>query len=69
VNERRTAVFRSLADLRALGVVTQRAAGFLCIGGRRLQRVRWSEQLGFWRPDDEVGAARQIYEFSPGTFR
>ena len=23
---------------------------FLTLGGRRLQSVRWSEQLGFWRP-------------------
>ena len=61
--------FRGLADLRALGVVTTRAAGFLTLGGRRLQTVRWSEQLGFWRPEDEVGAHQLVYEVSPGTFR
>ena len=47
---------RGLADLRAMGVVTTRAAGFLTLGGRRLQSVRWSEQLGFWRPEEEAGA-------------
>ena len=37
------------ADLRRLGVVTSRAAGFLTLGGRRLGTARWTEQLGFWR--------------------
>jgi hypothetical protein len=60
---------RGLADLRAMGVVTARAAGFLTLGGRRLQSVRWSEQLGFWRPDEEVGAYHLLYNVSPGTFR
>ena len=69
VNERRTAVLTGLADLRSFGVVTTRAAGFLTLGGRRLQSVRWSQQLGLWRPEDEVGARHEVYEFSPGTFR
>ena len=36
VEARRTTMLRSLADLRALGVVTTRAAGFLLLHGRRL---------------------------------
>jgi predicted DNA-binding helix-hairpin-helix protein len=68
--ETRTAeVFRGLADLRALGVLTNRAAGFLTIRGRRLASTRWTEQLGFWVPEDEVGAYHVTYEVSPGTFR
>jgi len=50
-------------------VITKRAAGFLTLAGRRLQNVRWAEQLGFWRPEDEVGAYQFVYEVSPGTFR
>ena len=69
VHERGTAVIRGLADLRRFGVVTTRAAGFLTLGGRRLQSVRWTQQLGFWRLEDEVGARHEVYEFSPGTFR
>lgn len=69
VNERSRAVIRGLADLRQFGVVTTRAGGFVTLGGRRLQAVRWSEQLGFWRPEDEVGARHEVYDFSPGTFR
>jgi predicted DNA-binding helix-hairpin-helix protein len=69
VNERRNTVIRGLADLRRFGVVTARAGGFLVLRGRRLQSVRWSQQLGLWRPEDEVGARHEIYEFSPGTFR
>lgn len=69
VGERRGAVIRGLADLRQFGVVTTRAAGFLTLGGRRLQSVRWSQQLGLWRPEEEVGARHGVYEFSPGTFR
>ena len=69
VTERLTTQLRGLADLRALGVVTTRAAGFLTLGGRRLQSVRWAEQLGFWRPDEEVGAYHIQYDVSPGTFR
>lgn len=69
VTERITSQPRGLADLRAMGVVTTRAAGFLTLGGRRLQSVRWSEQLGFWRPEEEAGAYHLQYEVSPGTFR
>jgi predicted DNA-binding helix-hairpin-helix protein len=69
VEERRATIIRDLADLRRMGVVTARAAGFLTIGGRRMQSVRWSEQLGFWQPEDEVGARQTVYDVSPGTFR
>jgi hypothetical protein len=58
-----------LADLRKIGVVTTRAAGFLTIRGRRLTTTRWTEQLGFWAPEDEAGAYHVTYEVSPGTFR
>jgi len=68
VAERRTATLRGLADLRKLGAVTTRAAGFLTLGGRRLQSVRWAEQLGFWRPEEETGAYQLQYEVSPGRF-
>jgi predicted DNA-binding helix-hairpin-helix protein len=69
VRERRATAVRDLADLRRFGVVTTRAAGFVTIGGRRLARERWGEQLGLWRPEDDVGASQRIYEVSPGTFR
>jgi predicted DNA-binding helix-hairpin-helix protein len=69
VNERRTTTVRDLADLRKLGVQTKRAAGFLTLKGRALGAGRWSEQLGFWRAEDEVGAHREVYDVSPGTFR
>jgi predicted DNA-binding helix-hairpin-helix protein len=62
-------VFRGLSDLRRLGVVTTRAAGFLALRGRRLQTTRWTEQLGFWAPEDEVGAPHVVYQVSPGTLR
>ncbi len=69
VEERGTAILRGLADLRRLGVVTSRAAGFLTLGGRRLQTTRWAEQLGFWSADEEAGVPQVVYEVSPGTFR
>ncbi|HEX5726176.1 MAG TPA: radical SAM protein [Longimicrobiaceae bacterium] len=69
VAERGAAVLRGLADLRGLGVVTTRAAGFVTLGGRRLQSVRWAEQLGFWGPDDDTGRYHHVYDVSPGTFR
>ena len=69
VAERGTALLRGIADLRKLGVLTSRAAGFLTLGGRRLQDVRWSEQLGFWQPEEEAGAYQLVYDVSPGTFR
>ncbi|MGN6392641.1 MAG: radical SAM protein [Gemmatimonadales bacterium] len=69
VNERSRATLRSLADLRNLGVVTTRAAGFLTLRGRRLDTTRWTEQLGFWAPEDQAGRHHVTYEVSPGTFR
>jgi predicted DNA-binding helix-hairpin-helix protein len=69
VAERATTSLRGLADLRKLGVLTTRAAGFLTLAGKRLQTIRWTEQLGLWRPEDEVGAHHLVYEVSPGTFR
>jgi predicted DNA-binding helix-hairpin-helix protein len=69
VAERRGASLRGLADLRKLGVVTVRAAGFLLLRGRRLATTRWSQQLGFWAPEHEVGAYHLTYDVSPGTFR
>ena len=69
VAERAATTFRDLADLRRIGVLTSRAAGFITLGGRRPQDARWTEQLGLWKPEDEVGVAQQLYEFSPGTFR
>jgi predicted DNA-binding helix-hairpin-helix protein len=62
-------VMRGLADLRRLGVRTAYAAGFLTISGRKLQSVTWTEQLGFWQPEDEAGAYHLVYDVSPGTFR
>ncbi len=69
VAERRTTTIRGLNDLKRLGAKTNRAAGFLTIGGRRLQHERWAEQLGFWSPEEEAGAPQLLYEVSPGTFR
>jgi predicted DNA-binding helix-hairpin-helix protein len=69
VAERGTTTFRGLADLRRIGVLTSRAAGFITLGGRRPQESRWAEQLGLWKPEDDVGVPQQLYEFSPGTFR
>jgi predicted DNA-binding helix-hairpin-helix protein len=69
VTERPSATPRGLADLRGLGVVTARAGGFLTLRGRRLQTTRWTEQLGFWAPEEEVGVHHVVYEVSPGTFR
>ena len=61
--------FRGLGDLRKLGVVIARAAGFLTLGGKRLATSRWTTQLGFWAPEHAVGAYHLTYEVSPGTFR
>ncbi len=69
VAERASTSIRGLGDLRKIGVVTTRAAGFLTIGGRRLSSTRWTEQLGFWAPEDGAGAYHLTYEVSPGTFR
>jgi predicted DNA-binding helix-hairpin-helix protein len=69
VTVRATTNLRGLRDLRKLGVVTARAGGFVTLRGRRLQTTRWSEQLGFWAPEEEVGAHHIVYQVSPGTFR
>ncbi|HET8623586.1 MAG TPA: radical SAM protein [Gemmatimonadales bacterium] len=69
VAQRRGVVLRGLADLRSLGVVTSRAAGFLTLRGRQLPTTRWSQQLGFWAAEDDVGVHHLAYEVSPGTFR
>ena len=69
VAERRRATLRDLVDLRRIGVLTNRAGGFVTLGGRRVQRTLWTEQLSFWRPEEEVGVPKMVYEFSPGTFR
>jgi predicted DNA-binding helix-hairpin-helix protein len=69
VTERSATVIRNLRDLRKLGAVTSRAAGFITIGGRRVQTVRWEEQMGFWSPQDEAGVPQMLYSVSPGTFR
>jgi predicted DNA-binding helix-hairpin-helix protein len=69
VGQRTTVSFRGLSDLRKLGVVATRAGGFLMLRGRRLQTTRWTQQLGFWAPEDEVGTPHVVYQVSPGTFR
>ncbi|HZA97460.1 MAG TPA: radical SAM protein [Gemmatimonadales bacterium] len=69
VAQRSTAILRTLRDLRTLGVITARAGGFLTLRGRRLQTTRWSEQLGFWAEEDQVGTHHVVYQVSPGTFR
>jgi predicted DNA-binding helix-hairpin-helix protein len=69
VAERRSTRLRGLRDLRALGVITSRAAGFMTLGGRRLRAETWAEQLGLWRPEEEVGVQHEVYDVSPGTFR
>jgi predicted DNA-binding helix-hairpin-helix protein len=69
VTARAGTLLRDLPDLRRLGVVTARAAGFLTIGGRRVADVRWAEQMKFWGPDEDVGRYHAVYEVSPGTFR
>jgi predicted DNA-binding helix-hairpin-helix protein len=69
VAERGMTTIRGLGDLRKLGVLTNRAAGFLSLAGRRLQTVRWTQQLGFWQDDEDAGRHQMVYEVSPGTFR
>ena len=69
VAERGGATPRCLADLGRLGVATERAGGFLTLRGRRLQTTRWTEQLGFWAPEEEAGRYHLAYQVSPGTFR
>ena len=69
VEERTGTLIRGLGDLRKLGAITRRAAGFITIGGRRVQTLRWEEQMGFWSPEEEAGAYQMLYSVSPGTFR
>lgn len=69
LNERRHTIIRGLADLRRMGALVSRAAGFLTLRGRRLSPERWTEQLALWAPEDDAGARSAVYEFSPGTFR
>jgi predicted DNA-binding helix-hairpin-helix protein len=69
VASRSSTTLRGLPDLRKLGVVTTRAAGFLTVRGRKLETTRWTQQLGFWAPEDEVGTPHVVYQVSPGTFR
>ena len=69
VAERNKTLIRDLSDLRKIGVQTTRATGFLALRGRKLGAGRWSEQLAFWGAGEEVGAHKQVYDVSPGTFR
>jgi predicted DNA-binding helix-hairpin-helix protein len=69
VEQRRSVVVSGLADLRKLGVITNKAGGFLTLRGRRLQTTRWTQQLGFWAPEEEAGMYHGVYQVSPGTFR
>ena len=69
VAERGSSSLRGLGDLRKLGVIAARAAGFLLLRGRRLATLKWAEQLGLWAPETETGAYHPTYEVSPGTFR
>lgn len=69
IQRRSKEYIRGLRDLRAMGILTERAAGFLMLRGKRLGMARWAEQLGFWAPEDEAGAYHLAYEVSPGTFR
>jgi predicted DNA-binding helix-hairpin-helix protein len=69
VEERPGHRIRGLGDLQKLGVLVGRAAGFLSLAGKRFGGAKWAEQLGFWAPEDEVGAYHVRYEVSPGTFR
>jgi len=68
-NIRSQTFIRNSKDLRRLGVRIGDAGGFLTIGGRRLQPLRWSQQLTLWRPEDDAGAYQGVYDVSPGTFR
>jgi predicted DNA-binding helix-hairpin-helix protein len=69
VEQRGSVLVRGLGDLRKLGVITNRAGGFLTLRGKRLQSSRWTQQLGFWAPEEEAGMYHGVYEVSPGTFR
>lgn len=69
VQLRREHRFRGAGDLKRAGVLLGRAAGFLTLKGKRLADTRWAEQMGFWAPEDQIGAHHFTYEVSPGTFR
>ncbi len=69
VAERGATTIGTLRDLGKLGAVTGRAAGFITIGGRRVQTIRWEEQMGFWSEADQAGRPHLLYGVSPGTFR
>jgi predicted DNA-binding helix-hairpin-helix protein len=69
VAQRGSVLLRGLADLRKLGVIPSRAGGFLTLRGKRLQSTRWTQQLGFWAPEEEAGMYHGVYQVSPGTFR
>jgi predicted DNA-binding helix-hairpin-helix protein len=70
IAEQRTATaIRGLSDLRKLGVAAARAGGFLSLRGKRLQTTRWTQQLGFWAPEEEAGMYHGVYQVSPGTVR
>jgi len=60
---------RTLADLRRMGVVAERASGFLMLRGRQLREERWQEQLTLWPAGSDAGVPARTYAFSPGTFR
>ena len=65
----RTRASRPRRPAQARRAHNTRRRAFSRLGGRRLQTTRWSEQLGFWRAEDEVGAPHIMYDVSPGTFR
>ena len=69
IEQRSSVLVRGLGDLRKLGVITNRAGGFLTLRGKRLQSTRWTQQLGFWAPEEEAGMYHGVYQVSPGTFR
>jgi predicted DNA-binding helix-hairpin-helix protein len=69
IEQRGSVLVRGLGDLRKLGVITNRAGGFLTLRGKRLQSTRWTQQLGFWAPEAEAGMYHGVYQVSPGTFR
>lgn len=70
IAEQRIAItIRGLSDLGKLGVAVARAGGFLTLRGKRLQTTRWTQQLGFWAPEEEAGMYHGVYQVSPGTFR
>jgi predicted DNA-binding helix-hairpin-helix protein len=69
IEQRGSVLVRGLGDLRKLGVITNRAGGFLTLRGKRLQSTRWTQQLGFWAPEEEAGMYHGVYQVSPGTFR